>query len=145
MRKTSIFSDLSAPTENKSTSSMCKHQLASLGSNQEGFEESNPHAVQDPICLKNNRIRQPHQLNQLSITSAHQSAAQSLSSTNPLITQLPLTSVAMSSANHLPFKLLHNHHCPSAHLPHHLFNFSAKLPHNHLLMLLSKDPITYVL
>ena len=53
MWKTSIFADLSAPTENKSTSSMCKHQLASLGSNQEWFEESNPQGLQGPACKRN--------------------------------------------------------------------------------------------
>ena len=34
---------------------MCKHQLASLGSNQEGFEESNPQGLQGPTCMKNKR------------------------------------------------------------------------------------------
>ena len=49
--KTPMFTDSSTPTNNKSTNSMCKHQLASLGSNQEEFEESNPQSLQDPTCM----------------------------------------------------------------------------------------------
>ena len=59
MWKTSIFADLSTPTENKSTNSMYKHQLASLGSNQEWFEESNPQGLQGPACIVEYRIRLP--------------------------------------------------------------------------------------
>ena len=36
---------------------MCKHQLASLGSNQEEFEESNPQGLQGPACMKICRIK----------------------------------------------------------------------------------------
>ena len=56
MWKTSIFANLSAPTDNKSTSSMYKTQLVSLGSNQEWFEESNPQGLQGPARMKICRI-----------------------------------------------------------------------------------------
>ena len=56
MWKTSIFSDLSAPTENKRSNSYTRPNWCSLGSNQEGFEESNPQSVQDPICKEEQRI-----------------------------------------------------------------------------------------
>ena len=57
MWKTSIFADLSIPTDNKSTGSMYKTQLVSLGSNQEWFEESNPQGLQGPTRMKICRIK----------------------------------------------------------------------------------------
>ena len=99
---------------------MCKHQLASLGSNQEWFEKSNPHEVQDPACMKN-KIELPLLLlttNRLPISSAicpysinHTTSNHChICSTNHLPIMIHLMSMKQSFAHTL-------HHMPPITLP----------------------------
>ena len=98
MWKTSIFSDLSAPTENKRSNSYTRPNQCSLGSNQEGFEESNPQGWQAPTCRQNveQELSPDHQRSKASINQGTKSSSKQ---PNHHQSQTSIIKVSMTSSS----------------------------------------------
>ena len=114
MRKTSIFTDHSVPTEIRDLTLCTRPSQCSLGSNQEGFERSNPQVWQAPtssslpVECREEKYKNLHQ-------PRHRPRLQSIIQANPPSTKAPshpskasIKSPSKQSIHQDPPKLGHN-------------------------------------
>ena len=120
--KPSIFVDSSTPIDIQSTGSKCKYQLASLGSNEEEFEESNPQRLQGLACKIIINTASSQQM--LQINCPIYQTARNLHTSITTHWQLFYTNLPNQLMNCQPISsCLLNHcclHLSSVHMPHSL-------------------------